>query len=314
MMRAQNISILWLLFIGTACFRLDSYAALGDSYATGAGAGEPLTWPPLDARCGRFAEAYPRQIVKANKGTVFRNLACGGSSTTSVLLSQVPWIEDSQVITLTIGGNEVDFFEIVNDCVFEWVRLVDCEAAIARSRSAIESEYFRKNLERLIKAIVDDMAPEARLLVTGYAKFFNEKTTQCDRVSFSRRNPENTLTRARRADMNDLLRLLNNLIRTTAVDNGAEYVNFDAVFEAHRFCEEGVVEPDVKRNATWFLTSDRPSTMTKGEVGGDKSLGIEKQSVLIREDIPEFAVFHPTTLGQRGIAEAIMKQLEKEPS
>lgn len=311
-MKAAYLGILFALFICGSSFRLASYAALGDSYATGAGAGDALTWPASDARCGRFAESYPRQIVDNNKGTIFRNLACGGASTTSVMLAQVPWIQDSQVITLTIGGNEVDFFEIVNACVYQWATFANCQAAIDRSRSAIESEYFRKNLEKLVKAIVNDMEAGARLLVTGYAKFFNEKTTQCDHVSFSRKSSENALTRAKRAEMNDLLRLLNYIIGTTAVDNGAEYVDLDAIFEGHRFCEEGVVEPDVNRNATWFLALDRKTAMNDRSVVGNEPLEIDEQSVLAIQDIPEFAVFHPTTLGQRAIAKAIMTQLEKD--
>lgn len=301
-MKIFSVSLLCLFSFRASCFILDSYAALGDSYATGAGAGDALVWPPSDAKCGRFVGSYPKQIVDANKGTIFRNLACGGSSTTTVLLWQVPWIQESQVITLTIGGNEVDFFKVVNDCIYQWVPLADCNATISQSRLIIESDYFRQNLEKLIRAIVADMLPEARLLVTGYAKFFNDKTTQCDRVSFSRTNSENTLTRAKRAELNDLLRLLNHVIKTTAVDNGAEYVDIDAAFEGHRFCEEGVREPDVQRNETWFLTLGSPSRSAHGS--------LIDQAVLVRGGIPDFAVFHPTILGQKTIAETIMKQLE----
>ena len=292
----------------SSSFNLDSYAALGDSYATGAGTGQAIVWPPSDAKCGRFTGAYPKQIVNANKGTIFRNLACGGSSTVSVLLSQVAWIQDSRVITLTIGGNEVDFFKVVNDCIFQWVPLASCSGTIARSRASIESDHFRQNLEKLIRRIVHDMVPEARLLVTGYAKFFNDETTQCDQVSFSRTNPQDTLTKARRVQLNDLVRLLNNVIRTTAIDNGAEYVNINAAFEGHRFCEEGVMEPDVQRNETWFLTVGSPGISAASAVV-DSSHPDDHQETLGRDGIPEFAVFHPTILGQRAIAEAVMKQL-----
>lgn len=308
-MKILPTSLLCFLCPLTSCFNLESYAALGDSYATGAGTGHAIVWPPSDAKCGRFTGAYPKQIVNANKGTIFRNLACGGSSTTSVLLSQVPWIQDSRVITLTIGGNEVDFFKVVNDCIFQWVPLASCDASIARSRASIESDYFRQNLEKVIRRIVVNMGAGARLLVTGYAKFFNDETTQCDRVSFSRTNPEDTLTKARRAELNDLVRLLNSVIETTAIDNGAEYVDMNAAFEGHRFCEEGVVEPDVQRNETWFLTVGSPSISDAPSIV-DSSHPADHQETLGHGGIPEFAVFHPTILGQRAIAESIMKRLE----
>jgi lysophospholipase L1-like esterase len=308
-MKISTLALLWPLSSLSSSFVLDSYAALGDSYATGAGTGKAIVWPPSDTKCGRFTGAYPKQIVGANQGTIFRNLACGGSSTTSVLISQVPWLQDSQVSTLTIGGNEVDFFKVVNDCVFQWVPLANCNVTISHSRTIIESDYFRQNLAKLIKNIVVEMIPEARLLVTGYAKFFNEKTTQCDGVSFSRTNPENILTTGRRAELNDLVRLLNDVIKTTAIDNGAEYVDINAVFEGHRFCEEGVMEPDVQRDETWFLTLGSP--MMDGGRSIREGPQYDDVQAVVRDGIPEFAVFHPTLLGQKAIAKTIMQQLER---
>lgn len=308
-MKIHTLSFFCSMVSFSSCFTLDSYAALGDSYATGAGTGNAIIWPPSASKCGRFTGAYPKQIVNANQGTIFRNLACGGSTTTSVLLSQVPWIQESQIITLTIGGNEVDFFKVVNDCVFQWVPLGTCNATISSSRTIIESDYFRQNLEKLIRVIVADMTPEARLLVTGYAKFFNEKTTQCDGVSFSRTNPENRLSTERRVELNDLVRLLNDIIKITAIDNGAEYVDINAVFEGHRFCEEGVMEPDVQRDDTWFLTLGSSKIADKGSIVA--GLQSDDAQAVVRDGIPEFAVFHPTFLGQVEIAKAVMRQLEK---
>jgi hypothetical protein len=35
--------------------------------------------------------------------------------------------------------------------------------------------------------------------------------------------------------------------------HGAVYEDVDRVFEGHRFCEEGVVEPELGREGTWFF-------------------------------------------------------------
>ena len=83
----------------------------------------------------------------------------------------------------------------------------------------------------------------------------------------------------------------------------------NAAFEGHRFCEEGVVEPDVQRNETWFLTVGSPSISDASSIV-DSSHPADHQETLGHGGIPEFAVFHPTILGQRAIAESIMKQLE----
>jgi hypothetical protein len=99
-----------------------SYAALGDLYAIGAGAGFLQLPPHLDVGCGRFSEAYPVQVAKSSSLEIeesqFRNLAYGGASTASVLHGQVLYIGDSRIVTLTVGGNEVDFFAVLNECIY----------------------------------------------------------------------------------------------------------------------------------------------------------------------------------------------------
>ena len=75
------------------------YAALGDSYAAGAGP------------CGGFDSAYPVLIANDTRLEFmeFLNLACGGASTASVEKTQVPHIGDADVVTITVGGNEGKF-------------------------------------------------------------------------------------------------------------------------------------------------------------------------------------------------------------
>jgi|SRR2546423_1021799 len=151
-----------------------SYAALGDSYATGAGAGSPRLSPHLDIGCGRFSDAYPVQVANStllNIGeSLFQNLACGGASTVSVLRNQAPWIGDTQIVTLTVGGNEVGFFAVLNECIYKWWPFSTCEKEWQRSRSLIESSDFIGKCNKLAKGAVQNLQPETRLLVTGYAK------------------------------------------------------------------------------------------------------------------------------------------------
>lgn len=294
--------------------RITSYAALGDSYASGDGAGSPRILPHFDIACGRFSDAYPVQIANSSdldiEEPAFKNLACGGQSTLTVLRGQVPQIEDSQIVTLTVGGNEVDFFGILNECVHQWRPLSTCDTEWQKSMSLIESNEFIDNYGRLVKETVQTLKPGARLLVTGYAKFFNEETEYCDHVTFSRTDPSNLLTREVRTKLNDLINKLNDVIVAAVQTYGAQYIDMDKIFEHHRFCEEGVLEPDPDRDDTWFF--NLRYTGDAGLIFDDK--GTEKLTLQgLLDPIKDFfdltRTFHPTSLGHKAIKEEILRQI-----
>jgi hypothetical protein len=296
-----------------SCTDITSYAALGDSYATGAGAGSPRLPPHFDISCGRFSDAYPVQVAHSTSLDIdesrFRNLACGGASTASVLHGQVPWIGDSQVVTLTVGGNEVDFFAVLNECIYLWRPFSTCEKELQRSRSLIESSEFIENYNKLVKGAVQVLQPSARLLSTGYARFFNQETDHCSHVSFSKTDPNNRLTQPLRAKLNDLVSRLNDVINAAAQAHGAEYVDIDGIFEGHRFCEDGVPEPAPDRRDTWFFSATYASD--NGESNGGYPPDIMQQ-VLPNpfRDFFDFArTFHPTSLGHTAIKNEILRRI-----
>ena len=290
-----------------------SYAALGDSYATGAGAGSPRLPPHFDIACGRFSDAYPVQVANSTSLDVeesrFQNLACGGASTASVLRGQVPRIGESQVVSMTVGGNEVDFFAVLNDCIYKWRPFSTCEKEWQRSRSLIESSEFIESYRKLVKGTIQTLQPNARLLVTGYAKFFNEETEHCSHISFSKTDPDNLLTRPLRAKLNDLISRLNDVIEAAARVHGAEYVNINNVFHGHRFCEDGALEPAPDRTGTWFFSMDYSSD--SGATTGDKQYdGVQQMFPNPFKDFFDFArTFHPTSLGHTAIKDEILKHI-----
>lgn len=287
---------------------ITSYAALGDSYAAGDGAGSSKLLPGSDPVCGRFTDAYPIWISNNSALSIspyeFRNAACGRATTHSIIKDQVPRIADSQIVTLTVGGNEVDFFLVLNECIQQWHPLGSCHNQLVASKKAIESSKFIADYNLMIREAVSKLAPGARLFVTGYATFFNEFTEQCNFVTFSKTRPDNYLTNELRAKFNSLVQLLNGVIQAAAEAHGAEYVDIDSIFEGHRFCEEGVDEP-VQREATWFFTLKYDqSDMTLKGAGSQTAMGNPF------EDFYDLTrVFHPTGLGHKAIHQAIVKKI-----
>ncbi len=308
--RSLPVTLLWV-YLGAAVAtttRTLSYAALGDSYAAGDGAGSSRLLPHFDVTCGRFSGAYPVQIAKSSDLLIpngdFKNLACGGASSLSILYSQVPKIGESDIVTITVGGNEVDFFAVLNACVHQWWPSGSCEKEMAKARALVQSSAFLTNFNKMVARTKGVAKPGARLLVTGYAAFFNDETAQCNNVSFSRRNFRNVLTNELRKSFNQMVRMINDVIQAAAEAHEATYVDVDRFFEGHRFCEEGVVEPS-DRNETWFFNI----AFSDGKSGFDRGPNSNPQNIL-PEPVKDFfdltKTFHPTSLGHQAIAKAIV--------
>jgi hypothetical protein len=156
-----------------------------------------------------------------------------------------------------------------------------------------------------VKGAVYALQPNARLLITGYAKFFNQETEHCSHVSFSKTNLDNLLTRSLRAKLNDLIGRLNDVIEAAAQAYGAEYVDIDSLFAGHRFCEDGVLEPALNRKDTWFFG-----------IGYASDSGAGKEDIMQQtfpnpfKDFFDFArTFHLIILGYIAIKDEIVRRI-----
>ena len=103
-----------------------NYVALGDSYAAGYGL-LPLTGAPVPG-CVQSANNYPHQIAAALKmnltdGTCTSATTANIVTTPQVTAAGVAPLQisalsaDTDVVSLTIGGNDVGFFDIASACV-----------------------------------------------------------------------------------------------------------------------------------------------------------------------------------------------------
>ncbi|KAL9622977.1 MAG: hypothetical protein Q9160_002695 [Pyrenula sp. 1 TL-2023] len=287
-----------------------SYTPLGDSYASGNGAGVPI-----DPLCGRYNLAYPVLLAQYFSLTpvseTFYNEACGGAATWSVQAQQLGHIDDSDLVTLTVGGNEVEFFVTLNDCVYHWWEGLGCEAQLERTRRAIESTALIDNYSNLVRETVERLKPGARLFVTGYATFFNEETSGCDDETFSVKEPYQYLTRELRRDLNDVVRVLNAIIKGVTSASGAEYVDIDTPYRDHRFCEEDASGSETSDKESWFYNLDTADSQIYGALG---TVSQQQQETLHSighplKDFEKFTrVFHPTPEGHEAIADAIFRQ------
>ncbi|KAI0166545.1 SGNH hydrolase [Xylariaceae sp. FL1272] len=253
------------------------FVAFGDSYSAGIGTG---VVHGEDDSCLRGLNAHAELIaadLSASQGgpntTAFQFLSCTGSTTEDVLISAEKSQIDSfnvslpaEFALLSIGGNDLGFFDVINACVFRFYNFYSgtCETALANSRARLESDEFENRLEVLIMEILDKVRWEKKpwffITMTGYARFFNENTDACDDMSFGVwwRGPK--LTKELRSGMNALVLTVNAKLKS-AVDtinsrftiDKVIFVDYDGAFDGHRFCEPNVTEPDYNRSDTWFF-------------------------------------------------------------
>ena len=263
---------------------------MGDSYASGVGAGEQ---PPDDTnRCFRFPNAYP-VVLNSGDGSLepnpskFNNVACSGNTFQQILDKEFldepeddgkygkrpAWGKEPEFVTITMGGNDIGILNLISTCIYSfklWGK--DCDQVIQEGHDIINGQQFQTDMKAVITKAVDKgrgaVGLEFRLFVTGYAQFFNQETTQCNDVTFKPGwNPLSPqyLTIERRTAMNGLALALNQALKSAVdgfpSDQGVTYVDYDNELEGHRFCDRDEPAPDDED--TWFFnwkTKDDPAT------------------------------------------------------
>lgn len=246
-----------------------SWAALGDSFASGIGAGTRLTGLG-DWFCSRYDSSYPSVINASpslgdSTGRTFQYYACSGAITTDVTTKQIPSLMTPlpQMVTLTIGGNDANLKDILRACIYQWNRDVqlDCDKTLAASQAAIDAPSFASNFDDLLNALKPKLADaSSRIYWTGYAHFWDVSTNQCDGVTWAfKYNYGNRqyLTQARRTTMNGLVDAVNQKIQDAVGRFGSQavYVPWTANvdFITGHFCEPGVNEwSAINREQTAF--------------------------------------------------------------
>jgi lysophospholipase L1-like esterase len=251
------------------------FVALGDSYSAGIGTG-------VDGKeedCRRGLHAYPELMLSdltegaADNSTAFQFLSCTGATTDDILAGgDRSQIDDFNITSsadfamLSVGGNDLGFFEVMNACIFRFYSFYSgtCDTALANAEKQIASTEFETRLDVLIMEILDKVQWEKQpwfiITITGYARFFNADTDECDECSFGIwwRGPK--LKKEIRQRMNDMVVAVNGKIqRSIDIINSrftrpkVFFVNYDDRFDGHRFCEPNVTEPAYNRTDTWFF-------------------------------------------------------------
>ena len=219
-----------------------SYVALGDSYAAG-----PLI--PLQtgipAGCLRSNRNYPSLVAETLGVPAFRDVSCSGATTEhlggpqSVPLGvNAPQLEalasDTDLVTLTIGGNDIGFGEIINECATR----SPLQPAGAACRDYYTSGGGDELAERIAAtapdidaalAAIGDRSPDARVLVVGYPAILPDTGPGCfPVVPFS---PGDV------AYLREVEKGLNAMLADRAAAAGVDYVDTYTPTIGHDVCQ-----------------------------------------------------------------------------
>jgi lysophospholipase L1-like esterase len=274
------------------------YVALGDSYSSGEGAWDyeegtdfddrDDLWPFNDHeedhnRCHRSENAYS-QILSHNNdfagGSTF--VACSGATTEDLdnpndsqtgEEAQLDALgEETTLVTMTMGGNDLGFADVVKDCILNG----ESGLPFVESCQDKHDDRIDEELPELMDELVDyyeqiqAQAPNAQVVIIGYPPLFDPEAG--DSIG-------NLLFAEDMQWMNEQAAELNAMLAEAAEEAGVEFIDPTDAFAGH-----GIGGDD-----PWFNDLD---------IGGPGFSVADPSS------------FHPNAAGQAAIADLVQQHLE----
>jgi len=245
------------------------YAALGSSYAAGAGIAPRAIDRP--ARCRASQVSYPR-LLAARLGLRLTDASCGGATTAHLL---APWNElpaqieavtpETRLVTITVGGNDIDYMGLMFAASCHAGATV-APAGGCAALPASDEAAFAALEDRLVAifAAIRSRAPQARVVLVQYVALAGE--APCASASLL---PEHA------ALARSVAARLAEASTTAAERGGAEVLPIDRLSQDHLPC------------------SDQP--WSRGPAAGD--------------DGSQGAPWHPTAAGHAAIADELARLL-----
>ncbi|WP_051829908.1 MULTISPECIES: SGNH/GDSL hydrolase family protein [Streptomyces] len=231
------------------------YVALGDSYTAG------MQIPPQTAEprgCARSGVNYPALVAKGLglAADRFRDVSCTGAQTGDLTSAQHTGngtnpaqldalTEQTQLVTLGIGGNDAGFTDVVIECAKD--NLVDAVKGVVkqtRAASPCRDHYSSGDgtdeVQHRVDAAGDRLgrvlqdvkrrSPQARVYVIGYPTLFPADPSSCQPVLGG------TVAVGDLAFLAEKEQQLNGMLRKRAQDAGAVFVDTAGPSAGHDMC------------------------------------------------------------------------------
>ncbi|MGW0708196.1 SGNH/GDSL hydrolase family protein [Streptomyces sp. NPDC002643] len=196
------------------------YVALGDSYASGVGAG---SYDPASGDCKRSTKNYPHLWAAANPEYALKDVSCSGATIKDIREKQLSALSAStNLVTVTVGGNDAQFAYVAQTC------LTNTESA-CQVATGYMADYAKNALSDSLAGLYKDIkarAPKALVLVLGYPQAISTTGT-C---------PVIDLSAARRTAMNGYADALAEGSLKAAVNASVYFIDMRGQFAGHGAC------------------------------------------------------------------------------
>jgi lysophospholipase L1-like esterase len=165
------------------------YVALGDSVAAGLGLKTPSD---ENNGCGRTEESYP-SLIAYSENYELQNLACSGATVSEGILGpqkvegselpsqfeQLRKFSKPELITVTIGANDIDWTEPIMKCFLATCGSEEETAAIAQKLATLETNLT--SVFEDISNLYDDQPP--KVIMTSYYTIADQSNSTCGTLS-----------------------------------------------------------------------------------------------------------------------------------
>lgn len=219
------------------------YVSLGDSYVSGA----PIP-NTVNLLCARSDHNYPSMVANAITPKSFTDISCGGATTRDLTAPQLgtgnpPQLDavkpDTTLVTVSIGGNDVPFSEVVLLC--------GLKDLFVPHGSPCKDHYQRSGTDALtakvlavapkVGAVLDGIrqrSPSARIVVVGYPTVIPDSGVGCW--------PVVPISDGDVPWLRDKVRLFNRLVAEQAAARQALFVDTYTSSIGHDMCQPAGVK------------------------------------------------------------------------
>ncbi|MEV7080920.1 SGNH/GDSL hydrolase family protein [Streptomyces sp. NPDC093516] len=252
------------------------YVALGDSYASA-----PVVPTQVDATCLRSSQNYPSLVAQSRSATL-TDVSCSGATTEDMTVSQkegvAPQLDalnrGTDLVTLTIGGNDIGFTTVLGTCA----QLTSgdptgtpCRTHFASTGTDQITGVIKQTGPKVAAVLrgIHQRAPHARVVVVGYPDLFPDDGVGCTSKTVPLAMGDFAWLRDKEKELNDML-------AREARHGGAQYVNTYGPTVGHDLCK-----PTGER---WIETfaPETPAAPVHPNAAGESAMATAVKGVLAR--------------------------------
>ena len=241
----SGVALMGLITLGLAgCTPPQSYVALGDSYSAAPANAVQDNNPP---GCYRSDHNYPHLVAPNLSLPVFRDVSCSGAQTQDMTSSQSvspspnppPQFDaldsKTRAVSLTIGGNDIGFTEIIKNCVSPVNSGTPCQNKYVVNGDDQISDRINATAPKVAAVLqgILSRSPKAKVFLLGYLDILPDNGMGCF--------PQMPITDGDVPYLRDKEKQLNAMLKSVTVANNGVYVDTYTPSIGHDACQAPTV-------------------------------------------------------------------------